>query len=273
MTETVQGTSPPGAPAPGWYADPGGSGGYRWWNGAGWTESVQPPAPAPVATAAPVPVTPVTAEPLAEQSIPPATPAYAYAPSLPVPGAAAGAGHSAFGGPGPQSPCGGPAVPRPAASQHHASPPRMSTAVIAAIGVGLLAVIAGLVFLVSKLMSGSTDAPAADPGAGPRGPAAVVGAKLDARSLANAEETFYTEHQKYLPISATTDVHELGGSVVRLSPTDTATVTLNTAGTAYCIVVTTKSPTSAASSSVVYVSSKGGLLPSSVTRCPAAGAF
>ena len=142
-----------------------------------------------------------------------------------------------------------------------------------AIGVGLLVVIAGLVFLVSKLMSGSSDVPATDPGAGPRGPAAVVGAKLDARSLANAEETFFTEHQKYLPIAATTDILELGNSVVRLSPTDTATVTLDTAGTAYCVLVTTKSPTSAASSSVVYVSSQGGLLPSSVTHCPAASAF
>ena len=149
----------------------------------------------------------------------------------------------------------------------------MSTAVIASIGVGLLVVIAGLVFLVSKLMSGSTDAPTADPGAGPRGPAAVVAAKLDARSLANAEETYFTEHQNYLPLTATIDILELGNSIVRLSPTDTATVTLNTAGTAYCIVVTTKSPTSPASSSVVYVSSKGGLLPSSVTRCPAAGNF
>ena len=102
---------------------------------------------------------------------------------------------------------------------------------------------------------------------------AALPAKLDARSLANAEETYFTEHQSYLPLTATIDILELGNSIVRLSPTDTATVTLNTAGTAYCIVVTTKSPTSPASSSVVYVSSKGGLLPSSVTRCPAAGNF
>ena len=278
MTETVQASSPPGAPAPGWYADPGGSGGHRWWNGAAWTESVQLPAPptrppAPVAMPVLAPVTPAAAiatatplpppaQPPADQPIPPTTPAYAF----PVP-------QSPFGGPVPQSPFGGPALPRPSASQHHAPPARMSTAVIAAIGVGLLVVIAGLVLLVSKLMSDSSDAPAADPGAGPRGPAAVVGAKLDARSLANAEETFFTEHQKYLPIAATTDILELGNSVVRLSPTDTATVTLDTAGTAYCVLVTTKSATSTASSSVVYVSSQGGLLPSSVTHCPAAGAF
>ena len=36
----------------GWYPDPAGSGGLRWWNGTTWGEQVQP-APQPVAPAAP----------------------------------------------------------------------------------------------------------------------------------------------------------------------------------------------------------------------------
>lgn len=32
---------PPQGPPPGWYADPHGSGGQRWWDGTQWTEHLQ----------------------------------------------------------------------------------------------------------------------------------------------------------------------------------------------------------------------------------------
>jgi uncharacterized protein YxjI len=47
-------TQPP--PPPGWYPDPAGGAGTRWWDGQGWTEHVQqPPPPAPVQAPAPPP--------------------------------------------------------------------------------------------------------------------------------------------------------------------------------------------------------------------------
>ncbi|HEY4627419.1 MAG TPA: phospholipid scramblase-related protein [Blastococcus sp.] len=53
-------TQPP--PPPGWYADPAGSGGARWWDGQGWTDHVEqavpPPAPSVPSSVPPGPGTP-----------------------------------------------------------------------------------------------------------------------------------------------------------------------------------------------------------------------
>ncbi|MGY1689137.1 phospholipid scramblase-related protein [Geodermatophilus sp. SYSU D01105] len=48
----------PPLPPPGWYPDPAGSGGTRWWDGQGWTAHVQAPAPPPAPTVAPLPPAP-----------------------------------------------------------------------------------------------------------------------------------------------------------------------------------------------------------------------
>jgi|GEM_PF-6390503 len=45
-------------PTPGWYPDPGGSGGARWWDGTAWTAALQPQTPP---TPASVPVWPMPA--------------------------------------------------------------------------------------------------------------------------------------------------------------------------------------------------------------------
>jgi hypothetical protein len=52
----LQVTGQAAAPAPGWYPDPAGGSGTRWWSGEAWTDHVQA-APEPIAPAAPSAVT------------------------------------------------------------------------------------------------------------------------------------------------------------------------------------------------------------------------
>jgi hypothetical protein len=47
-------TSPPSLPPRGWYPDPGGSAAWRWWDGAAWTDDLEPFARAPRPTLGPL---------------------------------------------------------------------------------------------------------------------------------------------------------------------------------------------------------------------------
>jgi hypothetical protein len=59
MSDTVQGQSTASTPAAGWYPDPSGDGGQRWWDGQAWSTAVQAPATGPaVAAVATVPILP-----------------------------------------------------------------------------------------------------------------------------------------------------------------------------------------------------------------------
>jgi hypothetical protein len=130
---------------------------------------------------------------------------------------------------------------------------------------GLIASLGIGVFVWSRGSGGTVTADTA----GPRGPASVAAAKLDALSLASAEETFFTDNQKYLAAGMTPAVVALGPVLVHLSATDSASVVLDPAGVGYCITVVSHSATSSAASTVVYVSTAGGLQSSVVTTCPA----
>ncbi|MFL6097092.1 MAG: DUF2510 domain-containing protein, partial [Blastococcus sp.] len=69
-------TQPP--PPPGWYPDPAGSAGTRWWDGHGWTDHVQQATPAPPSTPTPPPPPPPSATP----PPPPAPAGHPGGPSL-----------------------------------------------------------------------------------------------------------------------------------------------------------------------------------------------
>ena len=98
--------------------------------------------------------------------------------------------------------------------------------------------------------------------------------KSDARTMATKQESYFVDNTAYLPIAASTGTALVGAETVTLAPGDTVTVTLNTAGQAYCVLITNpKGSTGSTTTGVVYVSSLGGLQLSAVTSCPLPGAF
>jgi hypothetical protein len=198
----------------------------------------------------------------------------------PMAAPAAAQGQSRFGGPPPAPGFepGQPAAVLPTGQHRHAyagastGGSRLTPKTMALVAVAVVLVLAAGFFGWTKL-SGSSDSaapPAAGSGnAGPRGALAVTVAKADLLGVANAEEGYFSLKQAYVPVKPTTGLVDLGNFKVYLSPQDTVSVTLNPAGSAFCEVVTTTSPTTSASSKVVYISTAGGLQPAGITSCPA----
>ena len=95
--------------------------------------------------------------------------------------------------------------------------------------------------------------------------------KSDLRSVANEMETAYTDTQAYpAGVTGTAGSITIGGTAVKVSSSNVLTTLLNSAGTAYCIVGDQAGKSSHA---WTYISNQGGLQASTVTACPAAGAF
>ncbi|WP_432564862.1 type II secretion system protein [Kineococcus sp. SYSU DK003] len=93
--------------------------------------------------------------------------------------------------------------------------------------------------------------------------AVEAGLKTDLRAVAEAQETYYTDHEEYLAVSPTPDPVVIDS--IHLSTGNSVAVTLNADETAFCVLVSNpRSPRP-----WIYVSSKGGQQSTSVTACPA----
>lgn len=79
---TVEGMESSSVPGAGWFADPAGSGGQRWWSGASWTEHVRQVATA-ASVATPAPVATMVAE-RPSQTPSPAVPFTLAVPAAPT---------------------------------------------------------------------------------------------------------------------------------------------------------------------------------------------
>jgi hypothetical protein len=260
-------------PAAGWYADPAGSGGLRWWDGRSWTAALQRAVAPPPAPPAPV-AQPVVAQPVAQPAVAPAPVGYppaGYAPPQPSPYE----GDPRFGGPGAvpttlTRPMPGPAhvahaQPRPSLGEYG---PRLLAAGIAVV------VLLAAVLLVKGLVGAATSARSAgddggvDSGAA-QGNVNVVAMKSDVLSVANAEETAFTQHQAYAPAASAGTHVGVGSQVLRLSAAgENLRVVIDREGVAYCVLASRAPRGGGAAQTVVYISSKGGLQSAAVRGCP-----
>jgi type IV pilus assembly protein PilA len=84
--------------------------------------------------------------------------------------------------------------------------------------------------------------------------------KSDLRTVATEEETYQTDNQAYVAVAATTypTAVVVGADSVKMSNGNTIKVTLNTAGTAYCIQGTNPKG-SDTTNGYIYESNVGGL--------------
>jgi type IV pilus assembly protein PilA len=95
--------------------------------------------------------------------------------------------------------------------------------------------------------------------------------KSDLRTIATEQETYFTDNQSYVSVAATT-TPTIGSTTVKISTGNTIKVSLNTAGTAYCIQGTNPKGTDT-TNGFLYVSNGGGLQPKGTTNSVCAGAF
>ncbi|MEW1957556.1 prepilin-type N-terminal cleavage/methylation domain-containing protein [Kineococcus sp. NPDC059986] len=110
--------------------------------------------------------------------------------------------------------------------------------------VGILAAIAVPVFIAQKSK------------------AADAAVKTDLRTIAQSEETYFTDYERYLAVSTTSSPTII--DPIRLSPDVSVQVKLNAAGSSYCII-----GSSTRTSNVwVHVSDAGGQQSKGVTACP-----
>jgi type IV pilus assembly protein PilA len=100
--------------------------------------------------------------------------------------------------------------------------------------------------------------------------------KSDLRTVANEEETYFTDNQAYVAAAAATGPASItvGADAVKLSGGNTVSVILNApvgvvVPTAYCV----KAVNTGGSHTWVYISSQGGLQPAATVACPGPATF
>jgi type IV pilus assembly protein PilA len=100
--------------------------------------------------------------------------------------------------------------------------------------------------------------------------------KSDARTIANEEETYFTDNQSYVGVGTAANPVAVGATNVQLTQGNLATVVINTSNDAYCIEVTRDTAGGAQPGSYTewtYISNQGGLQAAGSGACPAAGSF
>ena len=95
--------------------------------------------------------------------------------------------------------------------------------------------------------------------------------KSDVRTIANEEETYFTDNQAYVGVAAASSPVPIGATNVQLTTGNQATVTVNAAGDAYCVNVTRiagQQPGTYATG-WFYISNLGGVQPAGTASCAA----
>ena len=96
--------------------------------------------------------------------------------------------------------------------------------------------------------------------------------KSDLRTVANEEETYFTDNQNYIAV-ASANPAVVGTTNVQLSNGNLISVIINASGSAYCELATRAAGKQPGTQDWVYISNQGGLQPAGTTVCPAPAAF